>query len=520
MADNVILNSPTTVGATIATDDVGGVQHQLIKVEFGADGVATPVTAAAPLPVTDATAEASLASILAKIIAAPSTEAKQDALNALITTLNSTVSTSAKQDTLIAKDFATQTTLAAILAKIITAPSTEAKQDTIITALNSIDAGTAAALGQALMAASVPVVLASNQTAVPISGTVTVDTSLLSTAAKQDSQTALLTTIDGDTSNLDVALSTRLKAADTLAGVTAVGSITNALPAGTNAIGKLAANDGVDIGDVTVNNAVATPVFVRLSDGAAAIATLPVSAATLPLPALASTSTKQSDGTQKTQIVDSSVNSIDSLSAGVGMRGLMVAIGATNYVVSTVNSSTAQLAAGASFTGTIESIFNQPALSILLTSDQNGTLYIYQYIDAAGVYKADTFTIPITANIPLCQSFALNGNYLNVVFVNNSNATTTTFNLNTAYGTIDSSTNLNNSPSSINEINGFIVDADAGNSSKGTQRVMLANDQPETTADSKRRKILESQYITQQMNLSATQCITERYGCNRGFELR
>lgn len=36
--------------------------------------------------------------------------------------------------------------------------------------------------------------------------------------------------------------------------VTAVTSITNALPAGTNAIGKLAANDGVDIGDTTINN--------------------------------------------------------------------------------------------------------------------------------------------------------------------------------------------------------------------------------------------------------------------------
>src|SRR3989304_3946257 len=32
-------------------------------------------------------------------------------------------------------------------------------------------------------------------------------------------------------------------------------SLGAALPAGTNAIGKLAANDGVDIGDVTVNNA-------------------------------------------------------------------------------------------------------------------------------------------------------------------------------------------------------------------------------------------------------------------------
>ena len=41
----------------------------------------------------------------------------------------------------------------------------------------------------------------------------------------------------------------------TVTVVTSVGSLTNALPAGTNAIGKLAANDGVDIGDVTINNA-------------------------------------------------------------------------------------------------------------------------------------------------------------------------------------------------------------------------------------------------------------------------
>ena len=46
-------------------------------------------------------------------------------------------------------------------------------------------------------------------------------------------------------------------------------------------------------GSLTVDAPVATPVFVRLSDGAAAIATLPVSAAALPLPAGAATSALQ-----------------------------------------------------------------------------------------------------------------------------------------------------------------------------------------------------------------------------------
>lgn len=36
-----------------------------------------------------------------------------------------------------------------------------------------------------------------------------------------------------------------------------------ALPAGTNTIGKLGANSGVDIGDVTVNNTAASPVYTQ-----------------------------------------------------------------------------------------------------------------------------------------------------------------------------------------------------------------------------------------------------------------
>lgn len=53
MADNVNIPAQGTGDTTpvIAADDVGGVKHQRVKVEFGADGVATDVSAAAPLPV-------------------------------------------------------------------------------------------------------------------------------------------------------------------------------------------------------------------------------------------------------------------------------------------------------------------------------------------------------------------------------------------------------------------------------------------------------------------------------------
>lgn len=124
MADNVQLNAPTSSGATIATDDIGGVQHQLVKVEFGGDGVATPVSGADPLPVTDA-------AVLAKLSADPAT---QTTLAALLAKVIAAPSTEAKQDIMI-------TGLAAILAKIITAPATEAKQDsqtTLLTTLNSL----------------------------------------------------------------------------------------------------------------------------------------------------------------------------------------------------------------------------------------------------------------------------------------------------------------------------------------------------------------------------------------------
>lgn len=49
MADNVSITPGT--GTTIASEDVSGVQHQKVKIEFGGDGVATMVSASDPLPV-------------------------------------------------------------------------------------------------------------------------------------------------------------------------------------------------------------------------------------------------------------------------------------------------------------------------------------------------------------------------------------------------------------------------------------------------------------------------------------
>jgi hypothetical protein len=52
MADNTQLNANVTSGDIVATDDIGGVKHQRVKMEYGDDGSATDVSHANPMPIT------------------------------------------------------------------------------------------------------------------------------------------------------------------------------------------------------------------------------------------------------------------------------------------------------------------------------------------------------------------------------------------------------------------------------------------------------------------------------------
>lgn len=137
--------------------------------------------------------------------------------------------------------------------------------------------------------------------------------------------------------------------------------------------------------------------------------------------------------------------------------GLGTSLMSTNFVASTGNSTTAQLAASATFTGTIESVFNQQSISLLLTSDQNGTLTIKQYIDSGGTRLISSWAISITAGTPFSRAFTANGNYFNLTFQNTGGSTTTTLRIDTAYGTLTPSTNLGNVPNSLNEVNGTAI---------------------------------------------------------------
>jgi hypothetical protein len=123
MADNVSTvadaNATLPASTAIATDDVGGVHYQRIKLDIGADGASTPVTAAAPLPVTfsaaplptGAATEAGLDDILAAITALGLLVDTVEAALADITTPSDTQPVSAASLPL-PTGAATQTTLA------------------------------------------------------------------------------------------------------------------------------------------------------------------------------------------------------------------------------------------------------------------------------------------------------------------------------------------------------------------------------------------------------------------------
>lgn len=162
MADNI---TAPAAGAVLATDEIGGVHYPRTKMAFGDNGSATDVSSSAPLPVevvgggdasaaNQATIIAALTTIAGYIdgletaVAAQSTAAKQDTAQASLTTLIGHVDgIEAALSTL-----GTQTTLAAILAKIIAAPATEAKQDTIIGHVDGIEASLASILAKIIAA--------------------------------------------------------------------------------------------------------------------------------------------------------------------------------------------------------------------------------------------------------------------------------------------------------------------------------------------------------------------------------
>ena len=117
--------------------------------------------------------------------------------------------------------------------------------------LSVVGSGTEAAAMRVTIATDSTGVLSidDNGGAITVDGTVAVTG--VSTLAEQQSQTTHLATIAGDTTSIQTAVEILDNA---ISGSEMQVDVVAALPAGTNAIGKLAANSGVDIGDVDVTS--------------------------------------------------------------------------------------------------------------------------------------------------------------------------------------------------------------------------------------------------------------------------
>lgn len=139
---------------------------------------------------------------------------------------------------------------------------TETNSAAIKTAVETIDNAIAGSEMQVDIVSSAAIPITDNAGSITVDGTITAELSATDNAVLDDiaSDTealkgyvdgieGLLTTIDADTGNMATSLGTLDNA---ISGSEMQVDIVASLPAGTNAIGKLSANSGVDIGDVDV----------------------------------------------------------------------------------------------------------------------------------------------------------------------------------------------------------------------------------------------------------------------------
>lgn len=150
-------------------------------------------------------------------------------------------------------------------------------------------------------------------------------------------------------------------------------------------------------------------------------------------------------GAGDTNIVTELLN----IGAGIASNGANTTIttGATSYVESVPNKTTAQLAAGATFTGSIVSVLSYPQAIISVNSDQPFTLTIEQFSDLAGAIQLPSIVYTRLAGEDFNQPVTLSGSYMRVKLQNTGAAATTNLFLETWFGTISATPNLTNAGS-------------------------------------------------------------------------
>lgn len=231
MADDITLNSGSG-GATLAADDIAGVKYQRVKISVGADGAAADNSTAAPLAVkiSDGTDVATVtAGGLLQVDASGATVPVSGTVTAELSAVDNAVLDNIDAD------------LTTVIGHV----------DGIEGLLTTMDADT----GGILTAVQLIDDAVHAEDVAAAAG----DKGIAILAVRRDADTTLVGATN-DYANLQVDANGYLKVeifdgggSHTVdnAGTFAV-QVSSALPAGTNAIGKLAANSGVDIGDVDV----------------------------------------------------------------------------------------------------------------------------------------------------------------------------------------------------------------------------------------------------------------------------
>lgn len=298
-----------------------------------------PVSIATTVPVSGPLTDTQLRASAVPISAASLPLASGAATNSALTTINTTLGSPFQSGGSIGNaGFNVTGTLPAYASTptfnlgTLNGASTAINQAAGNTYLSSIDTKIPA-LGQAIAAASTPVVLTASQlsTLTPLSSV-----SVSNFPATQPVSGTVVANI-GTTNGLalDTSVNSLLKPASTLSAVTTLGSITSALPTGTNSIGQVTANAGTNLNTsalnlettqtafksanhtdlLQINTTLGTP--MQSSGGS-----VTVNAGTnLNTSALALSAT-QTDGTQKTKMIDGANATV----------GPVLSLSGTNYL--------------------------------------------------------------------------------------------------------------------------------------------------------------------------------------------
>jgi hypothetical protein len=227
------------------------------------------------------------------------------------------------------------------------------------------------------------------------------------------------------------------------------------------------------------NGTAATPLQVSLANTGANGTAVAISAASLPLPSTAATSTKQSDGSQKTQIVDGSGNVI-----GATTNALDVNIKSGNPTTMTVTQGTGTNLHIVCDSGCSSSAgFADNGAFTFGTTAVNPMAGVFDDVASNTATENSAAIARITANKALHVNFrnasgteiGTSSNPIQVTLAN------TGANTSKLLVTPDSVALPANQSVNVNQLAGTTTDTNSGTKSAGTLRVVLATDQPQLT---------------------------------------